>query len=320
MSRSAPCLSIRPAVAMLRRHLRWGSTLLLLLTCELAWSSANPDEDAKLIPASAALSSQTATRYLSSPGTDGQSRITASFLTFDNKPLTLGFALAPGASRASLEEFGISAAELDTLLRDCMAAGDCEQAAYDRQTTRYYREHALRLRPVPGQQLHLFVDVAQVVQRNRDRVLPVANALRRAAAERGYDRQWMIAAAVAFVQTGLVYRKPAGREDGRDIFGFYPPPRALERGYGDCDTKAALLAAILQNLTDARLIGVHVPQHYLLGIAGTPQADQASLRYDGGTFVLVEAAGPGKRPPGDIASTTQAALARSDEVRIDPLF
>src|SRR3546814_6517494 len=90
--------------------------------------------------------------------------------------------------------------------------------------------------------------------------------------------QWTMDAAVALVQTGLVYRKPSLRENGRQILGFYPPPRALESGYGDCDTKAALLAAILQNLTDAPIIGVHVPKHYLLGIGERSEEHTSELQ------------------------------------------
>lgn len=321
MDRSVSRLPIRAAITMSGRCWRWAASVLaLLLACNLAWASATPEEDATLISAGTEPGTAKAARYLSLPGAEGESWISTSFRTFDNEPLTLDFSLPPGASQASLREFGSSDAELDGLMRSCMASGDCRQAVFDRQTTRYYREHALRLRNTPDRGTQLYVDVAQVVERNRDRVLPVVAALRRVADERGYDQQWLIAAAVALVQSGLAYRKPEGREDGRDIFGFYPPLRALERGYGDCDTKAALLAAILQNLTDAPLIGVHVPQHYLLGIAATPQADQAWLSYGGRTYVLVETAGPGKLPPGNIARHTQAALTRGEDVRIDPMF
>src|SRR3546814_19094418 len=85
-------------------------------------------------------------------------------------------------------------------------------------------------------------------------------------------------------------------------------------------TKAALLAAILQNLTDAPIIGVHVPKHYLLGIAATPQPGQATLRYPGTRYVLVEEAGPGKRPPADLATRTQPPLNEMNGVLIDPMI
>ncbi|HSW14813.1 MAG TPA: hypothetical protein VLI06_18355, partial [Solimonas sp.] len=142
----------------------------------------------------------------------------------------------------------------------------------------------------------------------------------RLAAEQGRDTGWMVQAAIALVQGGLVYRQPATWEGGRKILGFYPPPLALERGYGDCDTKAALLAAILQNLTDTPIVGIHVPKHYLLGIAGKPREGQASISWRGRQFILVEASGPAMRRPGEVAEATQLALARKQGVRIDPMF
>src|SRR3546814_176687 len=293
---------------------------LVLLLPTSAFASSTQDDDATLIPATASRVETIATRYRGVIADDGRYRVSTRFSSFDGEPLSVGFELPSNASDASLNEFGISEAELNAVLNRCIASGPCEQAELDRQTTHYYRAHGLRLRTVPGRQSHLYVDVAQVVRRNRSRVRPVAAALRQLAETRGRDAQWTMDAAVALVQTGLVYRKPSLRENGRQILGFYPPPRALESGYGDCDTKAALLAAILQNLTDAPIIGVHVPKHYLLGIAATPQPGQATLRYRGTRYVLVEAAGPGKRPPGDIATSTQTALNDMSGVRIDPMF
>ncbi|NGY06381.1 hypothetical protein [Solimonas terrae] len=291
-----------------------------LATAPAVLASSTADEDANLIPANATRGGAFTSSYRTADEADGLYRVSTRFRTFSGETLSIGFELPDTAGRASLREFGVSDQELKTLLDACMARQHCEQDEFDQETARYYREHALRMRIVPGQKTHLYVDIAQVVQRNRARVQPVAAALRRVAAEHGHDTRWTINAAIALVQTGLLYRKPSQSEDGRQILGFYPPPRALERGYGDCDTKAALLAAILQNLTDTPIIGVHVPQHYLLGIAIPPAADQATLRYDGKPFVLVEASGPGERPPGDIGSTTQLALDSMNGVRIDPMF
>lgn len=246
--------------------------------------------------------------------------ITTRFSSFDGDRLSLQFRLAPAAARESAQEFGVSVAELDGLAAACNAHRDCDQTEFDRRTLQYYREHALRLSARAGEAPRLHVDVAQVVRRNRGRVQPVALELRRLARTQGRDREWMVQAAIALVQGGLVYRQPATWDGGRKILGFYPPPLALERGYGDCDTKAALLAAILQNLTDTPIVGIHVPRHYLLGIAGTPRPGQAAISYRGRQFLLVEAAGPATRRPGEIAEATQRALARNEGVRIDPMF
>lgn len=261
-----------------------------------------------------------ATGYATAADGSGLRRVTARFTTFTGDALTIGFALDAEAAAASVREFGIATEELDALLRRCAATQGCDQSAYDRQVADYYRAHALRMRTGAGTVPRLFVDVPEVVRRNRARVAPVATALRQLAIERGHDGHWTVEAAIALIQTGLAYRQPSLWDEGRKILGFYPPLRALERGYGDCDTKAALLAAILQNLTDTPIIGVHVPQHYLIGIAQTPRAGQAYLVHEGRTYVLVETAGPGRRRPGDIAETTQAALDRQAGLRIDPFF
>lgn len=258
--------------------------------------------------------------YTSRMSRGGLRHVTANFRSLAGDPLSLSFPLSSEDSRESIEEFGVSAAELDALMQACRQRSDCNQQEFDRHTARYYQEHALRLTQRTGQAARLQVDVARVVHRNRARVQPVAAALRRLAAERGEGREWMVEAAIALVQDGLRYRQPGTWEGGRKILGFYPPPHALERGYGDCDTKSALLAAILQNLSDTPLVGVHVPQHYLLGIAGIPRKDQAYIVYRGKPFVLVEAAGPARRPPGEVAPTTLAALEKQDGVRVDPMF
>lgn len=291
----------------------------LLLAQAPAHAEIDDEEDATFSSGSSqALDG--APRYSATFSDAGQYKVTANFRSFEREAVSIRFDLDPTASRASAQEFGVSNDELDALLRECMRTASCDQAEFDRWTTRYYREHGLKMKTEAGQAARLYVDVAQVVHRNRARVKPVAAALRRLADERGYDQEWTLNAAIAMVQSGLVYRQPKATENGRRIIGFYPPPLALERGYGDCDTKSALLAAILQNLTKTPIVGVHVPKHYLLGIAGEAKEGQASIIYQGQTYVLIEAAGPGQRRPGDVAKATRTALVRQQGIRIDPMF
>lgn len=259
-------------------------------------------------------------RYSKALDSEGLYRITADFRTLRGDPLSISFMIEQAAGRASMEEFGISEAELDALKKACLRTRDCDQDEFDQRLMRYYHEHKLRLRTVPGERSHLFVDIPEVVRRNRMSVRPVAAALQQLGAERGHDSDWTFEAAVALVQGGLEYRKPSSRESGRQTLGFYTPPRALEKGYGDCDTKSALLAAILLNLGDARIIGVRVRDHYLLGISRAPQDGEAFLNFQGEPFVLVEASGPAQRRPGDISERTRAALNSRDAIRIDPMF
>lgn len=276
------------------------------------------DEDQSAIAASAEATAQN--RYSAQPTADGRHRVSTRFRNFDGRTLALGFDLATAESRRSLQEFGIDDRELDALIQLCRQATACDQMAYDGYTTRYYREHALRLTADPGRASRLSVDVPAVVLRNRLRVRPLTDALRRAAAEQGQNSDWMIKTAMTLVQTALPYKKPAAQLEGRSLLGFYPPAFALERGYGDCDTKSALLAAMLLDLGERRVVGLHVPGHYLLGLDRRPEADEAFITHQGHPFVLVEAAGPAMRGFGDVSMRTRGALARNDGLRVDPMF
>ncbi|MEC9363247.1 MAG: hypothetical protein VYC42_08490 [Pseudomonadota bacterium] len=257
--------------------------------------------------------------YSRSLATDGLYRVTARFTSFDGDPLHIGFPLAAGAARNAAQGFGIARTELDALVDRCTRSKACNQAALDQHVARYYGERGLRMKRRSGQPTRLFVDVPLAVHRNRAHVQPLAEALRRLATARGRDSRWAVDAAIALVQTGLPYREPGDWDNGRRIVGFYPPARALEQGYGDCDTKSALLAAVLLHLTEERLVGIHVPGHYLLGIAGRPLPGQAHIRHEEQTYVLVEAAGPAMRRPGDVADSTLAALRAGEDIRVDPI-
>jgi hypothetical protein len=261
-----------------------------------------------------------APRYRKALDEEGLYRVTANFESFYGDPLSISFMMAQAASRTSMQEFGISNEEIERMRQVCTRTRQCSQEEFDQRIDRYYRERKLRMRFDSGGRPRLFVDIPAVVRRNREHVRPVANALQQLGGERGSDSQWIFEAAVALVQSGLEYRKPSSQENGRQILGFYTPPRALEQGYGDCDTKSALLASILQNLSGSKIIGVHVPRHYLLGIARAPQPGEAFLEYQGQPYVLLEASGPAARPLGAVSKTTQIALDAGQGIRIDPMF
>lgn len=251
------------------------------------------------------------------PATDGDGnlRVEASFVNFNREPLSLLFSLPAVAVRDATAEFGLSRAETREMARTCQ----CTQAEYDRRVEAYYGSRAVNWSGDGGTR-RLHVDIPRVVERNRERLRPLAAAFDQLATGRGYGPDDALGAMLTFVQSALPYRRPPDEEGGRDILGFFPPPRALQEGYGDCDTKSALLAALLANFPGMRMIGIHVPRHYLVGIARVPRPGDAFIEYRGEPFVLVEASGPARLPPGQIGPTTQAALATMDGVRIDPLF
>jgi len=66
------------------------------------------------------------------------------------------------------------------------------------------------------------------------------------------------------------------------------------------------------------MIGINVPDHYLMGVARVPQRGEAFLQYGGEPYVLLEAAGPAWLPPGSISDYSRDVLGTMQDVRIDP--
>jgi hypothetical protein len=260
----------------------------------------------------------TGASYTVAPAGDDVSA-TASFTSFSNDALTLTFALARRDIEQSTAGYGYAPEERRQLHEACVAA-QCSQAEFDARLERFYREHGLATSRSGAGPWRLWVDVPGVVRRDQPRVRSAASALSRLAAARGYGANQTFDAAVAMVQTAVRYKNVPQRDAGRETLGFYPPARTLELGWGDCDTKSALLAALMTSFSGVRMIGVHVPGHYLVGIARVPHPGDAYLEYQSQPFVLVEAAGPGWLPPGTISDNTQSAIGAMDGVRIDPFF
>lgn len=255
------------------------------------------------------------TSYVVSPGPT----INASFQAPDARALTLSFRLDPSLSRAAMTEFGYTDTEVKAIYDQCSADG-CGPAEVTTRIDTYYRTHGFVPRHLSTGTVSLTVDMPGMVRRNGARVRPVASAVESLARSKGYSAEAELGAVVAFIQTAMVYRRPPISEGGRQIAGFYPPPRALEVGAGDCDTKSALLAAVVSNFSASHMVGVHVPGHYLVGIGRIPHSGDAFVTYRGEPYVLIEASGPGYLPPGVISAATQSALKVMTGVRIDPLF
>lgn len=255
------------------------------------------------------------TSYTVTPGPT----INAVFQAPDATPLTLTFRLDPSLSRAAMAEFGYTDTEVKAIYDQCSADG-CGPAEVTTRIDAYYRTHGFVPQHLSTGTVSLTVDIPSMVRRNGPRVRPVASAVEGLASSKGYTTDQELGAVVAFVQTAMTYSRPPIAEGGRKIAGFYPPPRALEVGAGDCDTKSALLAAVVSNFSASHMVGVHVPGHYLVGIGRIPRSGDAFVTYRGEPYVLIEASGPGYLPPGVISAATQSALKVMTGVRIDPLF
>ncbi len=163
-------------------------------------------------------------------------------------------------------------------------------------------------------------DVPAMVMRSITALEPVALALNSVSVNNGYDSETLVGAATAMVQTALSYKIPPELEDGKHTGGILPPVMSMVRGWGDCDTKTGVLAAILSNWPNVRIIGIAVPDHYLMAILRLPAKDEAFVEWQGLRYVLIEPAGPAWLPPGQVGTETMSMLQASEGFRIDPFL
>ena len=203
-----------------------------------------------------------------------------------------------------------SQAQLDAALKSL-------QKEREGKVREYMASRGFRI--LPGNVLS--VDVPSMVKRNAAVMNTVAQAFERVAEQRRYDQESLLGATASLVQTALSYRIPDKLDpDGRNTGGMLQPATALLRGWGDCDTKSALLSSILANWPQMRLVGVAVPGHYLMAVLRIPGKGDAFVEHQGLQYVLIEPAGPAWLPPGQVAQTTIPLLEAGDGYRIEPFF
>lgn len=163
-------------------------------------------------------------------------------------------------------------------------------------------------------------DIPVIVRKNVKLLSPLAMALQKVATERKYSEEELVGAAVSLVQTSLRYKIPPSMEGDLHTCGLLPPARALLSGWGDCDTKTALLGSILGSWNGIKMIGIAVPGHYLMAIRRLPGKGDMFIRHEGLEYVLVEAAGPAWLEPGMVGSATKGLLAGKQGYRLEPFF
>lgn len=164
------------------------------------------------------------------------------------------------------------------------------------------------------------IDMPDLVQRNIARLQKVARAFERIAKQGHYDSADTIGAVTSFVQLAVRYQVPPTVRAGRNTGGILPPLEALLRGWGDCDTKTALLASILGNWHLVRMVGIALPHHYLMAVRRSPGKGDMYVRYRGVDYVLIDPAGPAWLPPGQVAPDSMDCLQSDDGYAIEPFF
>lgn len=264
----------------------------------------------------------------------GQIAADYGFVNYNDDPLTLSFSISSRdlaaykldygytqAERASLDQWLKSASEdaYQQAVRNRQSqeqlnrAGERVNAEYRAKLGAFYRSRGFTV--LDGNTV--IADIPELVRRNVKKLRPVALEINRSAEKLGYDSDGIITAAVSLVQTALRYELVPTEVKGRHSGGVYPPLEALALGTGDCDTKTALLGAILLNWDRLKVIGMGVPNHYLMGVLRNPAKGDVYVEYKGLRYVLVEPAGPVWLPPGTVSQETVALLNARKSLKIE---
>lgn len=257
------------------------------------------------------------------------------FLNFNSDSLRIGFSIDENALASYAGNYGYTDGELkalrnwyETALHDAYtyavknklsqkqldASSAAIEATYKNRQQSLWTERGFKLR---GNVLS--ADIPAVVKRNVKNLRPVAISLNDIADKMDYDPETLVAAAVSMVQTAIAYKVPPDINNGKHTGGILPPMESMANGWGDCDTKTALLAAILSNWDGIRLLGVSIPKHYLMAVLRSPGKGDIFVEYKGLQYVLIEPAGPAWLPPGKVGETTLEYIKSSDGFALEPL-
>ncbi|MBI3552768.1 MAG: hypothetical protein HY077_09630 [Elusimicrobia bacterium] len=259
------------------------------------------------------------------------------FINFNQDFLTMRFSVPRAAYEAYLSDWGYRDADLASLkswneaarqaafkdasrLHKSQAQFDQDIAALKVQHDKKVNEYMAgkKFRFVNGNEVE--VDMPKVVRDNQPLVKSMAAAFDQVAESRHYESGNIIGAVASMIQTSIIYKIPPPLVNGVHTGGFWPPLQTLLGGWGDCDTKTGALASILANWSQMRMVGLALPEHYLLGILRIPNKGDLFIEYQGLQYILVEPAGPAWLTPGVVGEHTQNLLEASQGYRIEPFF
>ena len=167
------------------------------------------------------------------------------------------------------------------------------------------RHHYAEIRLSDGQR-GLIPDHLYYISASIPALAPVAATLKlqRSGANPRPTAEWLL----GWVQ-GIPYETMDNRF-GNNSADFRPPLTVLQEHRGDCDAKAALLAALLRaRFPRLGLTLVYLPEHALLGIDLPHSRGEQYLQWQGQRMLLAEVAGPALLPLGQLSERSRTLIA-----------
>jgi hypothetical protein len=257
---------------------------------------------------------------------------TYDWLDFEGTRRECRFDLPLADLDASAQEFGAEPELLEATtiqrqytvtLSPWQAANPAAREAVHKQAERLMQEQIAREISVRRQRLlsrgfvllaenRVAVDVATLWKWNGPRMVCHRERLASCIPRREpFDR-----AALAFVQQ-MRYQVPPAQVGNRYTGQLLPPLDALQAGYGDCDTKALLYAALVDDGLGPEVILFRGNNHMVAGIEDTGRWHGVTVDAFGKQFSVCECSS-GVWPPGQVARTVQSDIAagRYESVRL----
>ncbi|MBC8200779.1 MAG: hypothetical protein H8E86_01935 [Planctomycetes bacterium] len=137
------------------------------------------------------------------------------------------------------------------------------------------------------------IDYNWVTNQNKQALTKVAKRIRSTARRNGYrSKRDLTGAFASFVQS-MPYRVPADYKInnlGEKILtaGAMMPLETLACGWGDCDSKSMLFAALVQNIGLVDVCFIVMEEHLFAAVQLRPEQNERSIRYKNKDWVLIE--------------------------------
>jgi hypothetical protein len=175
-----------------------------------------------------------------------------------------------------------------------------EQSNYNKKMEKAipeYRREFLYERGLRCLGLKIGINYSLVAKNNRPRLESVFDSLFRVA--QGKNLHQFVSLLLSFMQK-IRYGIPPVTENGKNILGFWVPPKVLVTNFGDCDCKGVTFASLWLSFKKFPLLLIKIPNHMFVGLA-IPAFSEEGVVINGLRYTLCEVTGPDKIPLGIIS-------------------